>query len=443
MDVEIGLKCLDDLSFEKKGKHLSDLERKIFEETWQDGEDKKTFEQIASSCNCNDSYVKKIWTNWWNLLSKELEEDVNRSNYKGALERLKRNNTNAKQSKIMEKKVSVSDFYVERPPVEERCYQEILKPGNLIRIKAPQKMGKTLLLEKVLDYARKQGYQTVKLDFRQADTSVLVNYETFLKWLCFYVSDSLEIDDKTDEYWKKIAGLNNNCTLYFQKYLLDVIKSDLVLALDNFEVLFKCKETFQDFCSLLRSWHEKSKAGDRVGQIWKKLRLIIVNSTESYPKLDDNRSPFNVGVPIELNEFTQQQIENLLRHYQLDKKIGEHDLESLVELVGGHPYLITEAFVALKNEQNTIKNLLIKASTQEGIFSDHLRRELQNLRHYKLQEAYKKVVTANKPVTLDPELGFKLHSLGLIKFCDNDCVPSCNLYRLYFSAHLGDSQAGE
>ena len=38
MDMESGLKLLDDLSFEKRGRHLSDLERKIFEETWQDGE---------------------------------------------------------------------------------------------------------------------------------------------------------------------------------------------------------------------------------------------------------------------------------------------------------------------------------------------------------------------------------------------------------------------
>jgi Effector-associated domain 1/AAA-like domain len=45
-------------------------------------------------------------------------------------------------------------IYIKRPPIEEKCYKAILQPGSLIRIKAPQRMGKTLLLEKLLDYAR-------------------------------------------------------------------------------------------------------------------------------------------------------------------------------------------------------------------------------------------------------------------------------------------------
>ncbi|NEO49996.1 MAG: hypothetical protein F6K55_40285, partial [Moorea sp. SIO4A3] len=40
---------------------------------------------------------------------------------------------------------ATQEIYIERPPVEARCYQEIVKPGALIRIKAPKRMGKTLL----------------------------------------------------------------------------------------------------------------------------------------------------------------------------------------------------------------------------------------------------------------------------------------------------------
>lgn len=37
--------------------------------------------------------------------------------------------------------------YVERPPIESRCYETILQSGSLIRIKAPKRMGKTLLID--------------------------------------------------------------------------------------------------------------------------------------------------------------------------------------------------------------------------------------------------------------------------------------------------------
>jgi hypothetical protein len=51
-----------------------------------------------------------------------------------------------------------------------------------------------------------------------------------------------------------------------------------------------------------------------------------------------------------------------------------------------------------------------------------------------LELAYKQVAICLEPVQLNPEIMFKLHSLGLIKIIRNDCIPSCDLYRQYFSS---------
>ena len=53
-----------------------------------------------------------------------------------------------------------------------------------------------------------------------------------------------------------------------------------------------------------------------------------------------------------------------------------------------------------------------------------------------LEEAYKQVVTASETAQLNPKITFKLHSLGLVKIIGNDCIPSCDLYRQYFSMFL-------
>jgi hypothetical protein len=330
-----------------------------------------------------------------------------------------------------------TNIYIERPPIEEKCYKAILQPGALIRIKAPQKMGKTLLLEKLLDYARQQGYQTAKLDLKLADSSALADLKTFLQWLCVNVSDSLELEAKLDDYWQDSTGLNTSCTRYFQKYLLSVIDSPVVLAIDNFERLFKCENIFSEFCLLLRSWYETAKQGDRMGKVWKKIRLVVVNSTETYPTLDTNRSPFNVGLAIELPEFNLSQVKEMVNQYELDGDLGEQDLTQLMELLGGHPYLVQETLENLKSQQMALEELLTLAATEEGIFSYHLREQLECLQDALLLEsAYKRVVTANEPVQLNPEITFKLHSLGLVKIVRNDCVPSCDLYRQYFSVRL-------
>ena len=112
-----------------------------------------------------------------------------------------------------------------------------------------------------------------------------------------------------------------------------------------------------------------------------------------------------------------------------------------------HPSLYVTAFVFhstenryitnLKTKQITLEQFLNSAPTEEGIFSNHLREQLWNLQHNpELESAYKKVVTANEPVRLDAEVGFKLHSMGLVKLLGNDCVPSYDLYRRYFSERL-------
>ncbi|BDI20660.1 hypothetical protein ANSO36C_64620 (plasmid) [Nostoc cf. commune SO-36] len=328
-------------------------------------------------------------------------------------------------------------IYIERPPIEDKCYKAIVQPGALIRIKAPQKMGKTLLLEKILDHARQQGYETVKLDLKLADNSTLTDLKTFLHWLCVNVSDSLDVSDKVDEYWQDSLGLNTSCTRYFQRYLLSNIDSSLVFAIDNFERLFEYANIFSEFCLLLRSWYETAKQGDRMGKIWKKLRLVVVNSTEAYPTLDINRSPFNVGLAIELPEFNQQQVEEMAKLYELGGYFGEEGLSQLIKLVGGHPYLLNEAIANLKSQETSLEKLISLAPTEQGIFSYHLRQQLEFLQSdSQLKESYAKVITVDKPVQLNPEITFKLHSLGLVKIVRNDCIASCDLYRQYFLARL-------
>ncbi|VXD23878.1 hypothetical protein PL8927_790046 [Planktothrix serta PCC 8927] len=77
-----------------------------------------------------------------------------------------------------------SDFYIEHPPTESKCYQEILNLGALIRIKAPRKMGKTLLLNRLLNYAKQQNHKTVILNFEEVDSEILSQYKTLLQWFC-------------------------------------------------------------------------------------------------------------------------------------------------------------------------------------------------------------------------------------------------------------------
>ncbi|WP_442944795.1 AAA-like domain-containing protein [Nostoc sp.] len=324
-----------------------------------------------------------------------------------------------------------SAFYIERSPIESRCYEAILKPGSLIRIKAPRQMGKTSLMARILHQASQQNYLTVPLSFQLADGKVFADLDKFLQWFCASVGRRLKLPNKLADYWDVIFGSKDNCTAYFEEYLLLEIKQPLVLGLDEVDRIFQHPEIAADFFGLLRAWHEDAKNRD----IWKKLRLVVVHSTEVYIPININQSPFNVGLPIELPEFKAQQVLDLARRHGLNWSFTQ--VEQLMAMVGGHPYLVRVALYHIARQDTTLNLLLQTAPTESGPYSDHLPRHLWNLeQHPELAAAIKKVVANNSPVRLDSIQCFKLLSMGLLQQQGNDVTPRCDLYRQYFRDRL-------
>lgn len=321
-----------------------------------------------------------------------------------------------------------SPFYIERPPIESDCYETILKPGALIRIKAPRQMGKTSLMQRIINHSKQNEYHTAYLNFQSADSEFFADIENFLRWFCGTVTEELELEDRLEDLWKGTLGSKAKCTNYFRRYLLKTINQPLILGLDEVDQVFQHLEIAQEFFSLLRFWHEKGKNEPD----WKKLRLVIAHSKEVYIPLNINQSPFNVGLPIDLPELTFEQISELVKRHGLNW--SKNEVNSLMEMVDGHPYLVRKALYEMTHHQLSFAEFLETAPTQSGLYNDHLRRHLLNLQdNEKLAEAMKEVVSTNEPVRLEESQAFQLRSMGLIKRVGNDVVPLCNLYRLYFS----------
>jgi hypothetical protein len=326
-----------------------------------------------------------------------------------------------------------SAFYVERVPHEALCYREILQPGALIRIKAPRQMGKTSLMARILYQVKEQGYRTVPLSFQHADSTVFSSLNQLLQWFCTRITRKLKLNYKIEDYWSDTYGSKDNCTDYFQGCLLPESDSPLVLGLDEVDRVFQYPTIADDFFGLLRAWYEEAGYGDN--NLWEKLRLVVVHSTEVYVPLDVNQSPFNVGLPVELPEFSLAQVQDLTRRHGLNW--NESQVEQLMSIVGGHPYLVRVALYHLATGQLTLDDFLTIAPTEAGLYGDHLRRHLWHLQqHPELGAAFSKVVTASEPVELKSMLAFKLHSLGLVQLQGNEVTPRFDLYRQYFRERL-------
>lgn len=326
-----------------------------------------------------------------------------------------------------------SAFYVERPSIESRCYETLLQRGSLIRIKAPEGMGKTSLISRVLVRVASQGYRTAHLNMHLAEKTDFSSLDKFLQWFCVTVARELQLPHQLADYWDNQYSTSKvNCTTYFEEYLLARDGSPLVLCLDDVDSVFPYTEIASDFLGLLRTWHEKAATR----KIWQRLRLVVVHSTEVYIPLKINESPFNVGVQIELPEFTSEQVHNLAQRYQLNWSPAR--VTQLMNMVGGHPYLVNKALSDLSYQNISFEQLLQTVATEGGIYRNHLRRHWSVIQQdLKLGEALKEVVTATDPVRLESTQAYQLESMGLVHWQGNEVAPRCNLYRQYFRDCFG------
>jgi hypothetical protein len=401
------------------------------------------------------------------LLTDALGEKVRKSNFKEALQRSWDNTFNSpsclqipesiipknaqENHKLKEatfptyvrqakQNLVVPELYVERFAIEFICNETLLQPGFLIRIKAPKLMGKTSLMERVLGKVAKEGYRTVSLSLEMADRQThLTNLNKFLRWFCLNLSRELKLPNQLDQYWDEEGmGAKVSCTTYLEEYLLAANESPLVIYLDDVDALFPYPEVYEDFFGLLRSWYEKARSRPN----WKKLRIAIAHATDVYIRLNINQSPFNVGLPIELPELTREQVQELAGKYGFAG--DELLIDPLMQLVGGHPYLLQQAFFHLKSYPHiTLKKLLAEATTDAGIYGHHLREYWLTLQQEpKLMAAFQTVISSTKPVRLETISAYQLQSMGLVKLSGNEVEPRCQLYRNYFFAALRPCEFG-
>ncbi|MEM9903876.1 MAG: AAA-like domain-containing protein [Cyanobacteria bacterium P01_D01_bin.44] len=324
-----------------------------------------------------------------------------------------------------------SPLYIERPPVESLSYQNIETPGSLTRIKGPRHMGKSSLLVRLLAHAQKQDYKTALVDFQSAEDAIYSDLSRFLRWFCTAVARQLKLPPRLADFWDDETGAKLSCTIYFEDYLLDVIDTPIVLALNEVNRVFERPEIARDFLPLLRFWYEQAKQADA----FQKLRTLVVHSTDIYVPLNINQSPFNVGLPIHLSAFDQAQVQALAARYNVS--LGNStEQQALMALVGGHPYLLSIAFYYLAQGQLSLRQLTQTAATPAGVYSNHLQACLETLQQQPLlTEALREVILSPEPVELGATCAHQLASLGIVTLEGSTCRPACELYRLFFTQH--------
>lgn len=272
---------------------------------------------------------------------------------------------------------SENAIYVERGAdrLLEKAYQNETSP---IIVKGARYTGKSALLFQGFQKMQQAGVQTLYTTFDSFEEEDLVSLNALYLRLAYEIAAELGLDVDPASQWAPVMLGHRNLERFLASHVFPVLRGRLVWGIDSIERLIPhefCAQFFSD----LRTWHNKRT--HRLSGGWDHLTLVILCTQEPhwYAK-NPEKSPFNMGEKIELEDFTQPEAETLNHHYG-NPLTSPDEIQRLWELLSGHPALWNRALQAIAGEKTSLDEILERACSAEGVFGDHLSRWKRWLRN--------------------------------------------------------------
>ncbi|MCF3647914.1 NB-ARC domain-containing protein [Planktothrix agardhii] len=306
MNLKEMLKVADDIVFAKTGKHLDDLEEAVLRGTLEHD----TYKQIAKDFDCSVSNVRNAGSKLWKILAKELGEDVNKSNFKSSMERLKnanlfnfaqdvvvsgsfnicgesrhppdtpnphQQNENISQSESIEtlhndlsEMPDLGAFYNRIPELSTLTNWILQQRCRLIAITGISGIGKTALTVQLVQQIKDEFEYVIWCDFDSLP--ILAEFQSNLIRIISQ-SEQLDLSANNQKFLPLIK--------YLQKYRCLVVLDNIQNLFSSGELAGKYKPEYQDYRTLFKQIKELSHQSCVVLIGWEQPRIITEVKSEN------------------------------------------------------------------------------------------------------------------------------------------------------------------
>jgi DNA-binding SARP family transcriptional activator len=261
-------------------------------------------------------------------------------------------------------------YYIERAS-DDAFHTAIRRHDSIVRIEGSRQTGKTSLLARGLETARMDGAAVVSVDFQTLDASDLVSSESLLKAIAHAICEQLDLAISPAQHWDSLIAPKANFNSYVRNEVVRKSETHVVCAIDEADRIFN-RDYRSDVFGLFRSWHNARALDARAP--WDRFTLAMTYASEAHLLIPNlNESPFNVGTQIALQDFTSEEASDLNRRHGEPLRDRE-ELNRLMAVVGGHPYLVQRSLYEIKALDTDVAYIEAEAGREIGIFSDHLHR---------------------------------------------------------------------
>lgn len=315
---------------------------------------------------------------------------------------------------------------------DQQVAESIYTNRFLATIKGPRQTGKTSLI--VRSYAQflneSEHHHSAFIDFQVLEKEAYANAKTLWKAVVEQMADQLDIWD-WEEDWKEERPFNSNVNRFLKRHVLKDPAAQLLLCMDEVDTVFGYP-VYEEFFPSIRAFYNKG-AFDK---IWKRVKWML--GTSSDPSLfipDFKQSPFNVGIPIQLQPFSQHQVVEFGE--KLNNQISSELSEKTIDYLGGSPFLVHLMLYHLIKHPEREATYFDGTTAGGGIFRDHVHRFLVFFQKDEGMANTMYAITQGKGCS-DVGVADRLAGAGLVKRdATGKVVPFCRLYQEYFEKELG------
>lgn len=338
--------------------------------------------------------------------------------------------------------------YVTRP-ADEYIYK-YLKNNHFCHVLTARQMGKSSLRVRTMQRLQDEGYACASIDMTSLGSKSAKARQLYYSFV-LKVAKSLKIDQDTVKAWWKheikltaIARMND----FFENIVLKKIKTNIVIFIDEIDsILSLDKNEFNsdDFFAAIRSQYNARVDNPE----FNRLNFVIIGVATPNDLMNDPvRTPFNIGMPIHLSNFTVQEAHPLLIGFKhmVDTNVNEL-LDEIMYWSGGQPYLtqklckeIADNEVSIPDIEFTVTRyvdkLFLAPNSEE---SDHNlanvnKQMLQNKKYSpKMLGLYEKIISGEQIQVNNSNTQLYLQLSGIVRILDGFLVVANKIYEEKFN----------
>ncbi|BCM94506.1 hypothetical protein IAD21_06413 (plasmid) [Abditibacteriota bacterium] len=198
-----------------------------------------------------------------------------------------------------------------------------------------RQMGKSSLMVRTAQRLEQEGIQAVTIDLTQL--GVQISVEQWYLGVLTIIEDQLRLETDVEKWWTKRyhLGVTHRLTQFFEQVLLVEVKKPVLIFVDEIDSTLGLDFT-DDFYAAIRFLYN---ARARVPELGRLSFVLVGVATPSDLINDKERTPFNIGQGIRLEDFTPEEAQEFAAGLQ---NIGGNPaalLDAILAWTEGHPYM--------------------------------------------------------------------------------------------------------